>query len=182
MNHQPGSSKLKAALDRLVDVYRKKPATAFSSPSVVGTIKEGTVCRVTDGVHEVKTDLPEAMGGDGAGPSPGYYARAGLAGCVAIGIKMQAARAGMLFRCIRVQIQNDFDDRAFYGFGDNTPAPLETRFVIEIDSDLDEATLSEFVNDVLNRDTWYVALRDAQTVKASIGSMSSEKAGGNNGS
>jgi len=182
VNHQSGNTKIKTALDRLVDVYRKKPSTALSSPSVVGTIEEGSLCRITDGVHEVITDLPETMGGEDAGPSPGYFARAGLAGCVAIGIKMQAARAGLLFRCISVQVETDFDDRAFYGFGDKTPAPVETRFVIEIDCDLDEEALSEFVNDVLDHDTWYVALRDAQTVKASIGAMTSENVGGNDGS
>lgn len=175
MNHQAGNNTIKAALDRLADVYRKKPSTALSTCSVVGTIEKGTLCRVTDGVHEIVTDLPKPMGGGDAGPTPGYFARAGLAGCVAIGIKMQAARAGYLFRSINVQVETDFDDRAFYGLGDKPAAPLETRLAIEIDSDLDEETLSEFVNDVLDRDTWFVALRDAQAVKASIASTMSDK-------
>ena len=182
MNHQTGNNALKAALARLAEVYRKKPSAALSTCSVVGTIEKGTLCRITDGTHNVVTDLPEPMGGEDAGPSPGFFARAGLAGCVAIGIKMQAARAGYELRSINVQVETDFDDRAFYGLGDKPAAPLETRLAIKIDSDLDEDTLSAFVNDVLDRDTWFVALRDAQRVKASIVSTMSEKVGVSNGS
>ena len=175
MNQQTSNNAIKAALSRLAEVYRKKPSTALSTSSVVGTIEKGTLCRITDGAHNVVTDLPEPMGGEDAGPSPGFFARAGLAGCVAIGIKMEAARAGYEFRSINVQVETDFDDRAFYGLGDKPAAPLETRLTIKIDSDLDEDTLSVFVNDVLDCDTWYVALRDAQRIKASIVSTMSDK-------
>jgi uncharacterized OsmC-like protein len=175
VNHQTGNNTIKAALDRLAGVYRKKPATALSTCSVAGIIEKGMLCRITDGAHDVVTDLPEPMGGEDAGPTPGFFVRAGLAGCVAIGIKMEAARAGYEFKSINVQVETDHDDRAFYGLGDKSAAPLETRLAIKIDSDLDEDTLSVFVNDVLDRDTWFVALRDAQRVKASIVSTMSNK-------
>jgi uncharacterized OsmC-like protein len=60
------------------------------------------------------------MGGEDAGPTPGYYARAGIVGCVAIGIKMAAARACYNFRRVDVRLECDFDDRAFYGLCDQT--------------------------------------------------------------
>ncbi len=182
MNHHSGNKKLKETLDRVADVYRKKPSTALSTSRVVGRIEGGTVCRITDGVHDIVADMPEAAGGEDAGPTPGYFARAGLAGCVAIGIKMEAARSGILFKSINVQVETDFDDRAFYGLGDRPAAPLETRLVIEIDSDLDEEKLSGFVNDVLERDTWFLALRDAQTVKADTVSTTSDKSRTGDGS
>ena len=159
---------IKSAVDRLVEVYEKRPQTALSSVSASGEINEGLTCRITDGAHAVDADLPEIMGGADAGPTPGFYARAGVIGCVAIGLKMMAARAGHDFRSIKVDIETDFDDRATYGLCNATAAPLETRLTIEIDSDLAEPDLKAFVEDVLSRDTWFLALRDAQAVKTEI--------------
>jgi hypothetical protein len=39
---------------------------------------------------------------------------------------------------------------------------------IDIDCDLSEMALAEFVAEALSRDTWFLALRDAQTVKTSV--------------
>jgi len=182
MNHQTRDISIKEALDRVAEVYRKKPATALSTSSVVGRVEDGLVCRITDGDQEVVADLPEIMGGDDAGPTPGFFARAGLAGCVAMGIKMEAAQSGIQCKSVSVQVETDFDDLAFYSLGDKSAAPLETRLVIEIDSDLDEESLSELVNELLERDTWFLALRDAQTVKTSIASTKSVKSGADHGS
>ena len=89
---------------------------------------------------------------------------------------MLAARAGHDFRRVRVRVENDFDDRATFGFGENTAAPIETRVSIEVDCDLDEGELEEFVEDVLEHDTFYLALRDAQTVRTRIESLAAGEA------
>ena len=54
---------------------------------------------------------------------------------------------------------------------DNSAAPIETRVSIEVDCDLDESVLEAFVEDVLEHDTYYLALRDAQTVRTRIESL-----------
>jgi len=162
---------IKTAMDRMEDVYKKRPSVAQSTSSVTGTIDEGLTCSITDGHHTVVSDLPVVMGGNDAGPTPGYYARAGIAGCVGIGIKMNAARAGHDFRSVRVIVETDFDDRAAYKLCDETAAPIETRLKIEIDSDLEEDELAALVEDVLEHDTWFLALRDAQFVRTSISAL-----------
>ena len=171
MNNIEFNQKIKSAVDRMVDVYRKRPSAALSTASLTGEVGDGVACRITDGTHSLVADMPQVMGGDDAGPTPGFYARAGIVGCVSMGIKMLAVRAGHDFRRVRVRIENDFDDCATYGFGDNTAAPVETRVSIEVDCDLDENELEAFIEDVLEHDTWFLALRDAQSVKTRIESM-----------
>ena len=168
MNNLNNNLAIKSALDRMVDVYQKKPQTARSTSAITGLVEDGLACTISDGNLTVVADLPGAMGGNDSGPTPGFYARAGIAGCVSMGIKMMGAHAGHDFRSVKVTVETDFDDRAMFGLCDDTAAPIETRVGIEVDSDLDEAELKAFVEDVLEHDTWFLGLRDRQLVKTQI--------------
>jgi uncharacterized OsmC-like protein len=172
------NQKVKSALDRLVDIYKRRPSTALTSPSITSVLEDGAECKISDGVHEVIADLPKEMGGNGNTPSPGFYARAGIAACVSMGIKMLSLRAGYEFRTIKVQVETDFDDRGIYSLADCKVSPLETRVNIQVDCDLDDAELNEFIQHVLDHDTWFVALRDSQSVKATISNVALPKAEG----
>ena len=111
MNNVDSNQKIKAAIDRMVDVYRKRPSAALSTSSLVGEVGDGLGCRISDGTHSMVADMPRVMGGGDTGPTPGFYARAGIVSCIAIGLKMLAARAGHDFRRVRVRVENDFEDR-----------------------------------------------------------------------
>lgn len=140
------------------------PAAATSRISTEGHVGEGLTCTVQEGKFTAVTDLGHGMGGNAAGPSPGFYARTAVAGCVAIGVKMAAARSGMSFRTVDVTVETDFDDLAIFGLGQSTAAPVETRIKICIDSDVEAQAVSELVARVLEMDPWFLALRDSQTV------------------
>ncbi|MDT8341103.1 MAG: OsmC family protein [Longimicrobiales bacterium] len=113
-------------------------------------------------------DMPPIMGGGGLGPTPGFYARAGVAGCVSIGIKQTAVMAGVDFRRVTVDVETDFDDGAALGIGDRSAAPLETRLTIRIETGEAESDVRALVTRALEMDPWFLALRDAQSVAARI--------------
>ena len=113
-------------------------------------------------------DLPEVMGGTNKGPTPGFHARAAVSGCIAIGIKMEAVNQGISIESIHVGIEMDFDDSAALGMGSNSAAPLATRLVIEVTKDHEESDIQALVAQVLEKDTFFLALRDAQAVTAEI--------------
>ena len=159
---------IKAALDRLVGVYQRRPDMARSTSRTTGRIEAGTSCAITDGVDTVVSDMPEIMGGDGAGPTPGFFARAGIIGCVAIALKNAAAQAEIPIDAVDVSVETDFDDRAGYGMIEGTNAPRETRVEITLTSDAPESVLRRLVDEVLLHDTWFAALRDAQVVKTDL--------------
>lgn len=157
-----------AAQTAVIARMRSDIAAARSTIAATGRIDDGLACRVTQGKFNATVDLGRGMGGDAAGPSPGFYARAAIVGCVAIGVKMLAAREGMAFRSVDVTVETDFDDAALMGLSARTAAPYETRITIAIETDADEATTRSVVDRALAMDPWYLALRDAQVVRRTI--------------
>lgn len=143
-----------------------KAGTGRNNSTIVttGRIEAGLACAVQQGNHETVMDLSHGMGGDAAGPSPGFHARAAIVGCVGIAIKMLAAREGLVFRCVEVSVETDFDNGALFGLGNATAAPTETRVDITIESDAPSDKVQSIVDRALAMDPWYLALRDAQIV------------------
>ena len=113
-------------------------------------------------------DMGTVLGGAGVAPTPGFYFRAAIAGCAAIGIKMAAAREGMGIEAISVDIEMDFDDSALLGMGTNPAAPLETRLMISLRSREDGEKLKAMVDRALTADPFFLALRDSQKVKTAF--------------
>ncbi len=108
------------------------------------------------------------MGGGAAGPSPGFFARAAIVGCVAIAVKMLAARRGVAFRTVDVSVEMDSDDAALFGMGTGRAAPLETRIGIDITTDANDSIVRDIVDQALEMDPWFLALRDPQSVVTAI--------------
>ena len=161
-------SKIRDSIRRVIDVFEKRPETGRSSIAATAVISDGLRVDFTQGEHSAVMDLPETMGGEGIGPTPGFFGRAGIAGCVAMGIKQAAILAELVFDNITVDIENDFDDGAVYGMGTCSAAPLETRLAIRIQTAVPEAEVVALVEHVLQRDPWFLALRDAQVVKPQV--------------
>lgn len=151
------------------------PGAARSTIVSSGHIDEGLTCKVQQGKFSAIMDLGRGMGGDAAGPSPGFFARAGIVGCVAIATKMAAARSGLSLRQVDVEVETDFDDLGLFGLGEAGAAPTETRITIVIDSDEEETEIRNLIAKVLEMDPWFLALRDAQQVKTSVRFRSGEE-------
>jgi uncharacterized OsmC-like protein len=162
------NAQIRAAQERIVAVYRKKPSTVFSSVRANGHVGEGLTCEFRQGDHTAVMDMLKIYGGDEKGPSPGFFIRAGLAGCIAVGIKLAATREGIVVDSIDVDVEMDFDNSAVFGLGSNSAAPLETRFTITLQSSTPWAQVSAMVDRALAADTFFLALRDAQNVKARV--------------
>ncbi len=149
----------------VIDRMKADPKAARSTITTTGRITDGLTCQIEQGRFSAVADLGRGMGGDAEGPSPGFYARAGIAGCVGMGVKMLAAREGLAFDEMTVTVETDFDDAALFGLGTASAAPLITRIGIEIVSDAEEDAVQDVVNRALEMDPWFLALRDAQVVR-----------------
>ena len=154
--------------ERVISFFRKKPSTAFSTNKATGHLGKGLACTVRQGEHEALMDMNRVLGGDETGPTPGFFIRAGLIGCVAIGIKMTAVREGIRIDALDVDVEMDFDDGAMLGLGSNTAAPLATRLTIKIESPAPRVELEAMVARALAADPYFLALRDAQKVTAEL--------------
>lgn len=161
-------TRIRDSQNRVKAVFVKRPQKALSTSRASAVVKDGLACTFTQGEDRAVMDMPEIMGGDAAGPTPGFFARAGIAGCVSIGIKQTAVMAGAVFDSVIVDIETDFDDSAMMGLGDALAGPIETRLSIRISSHLTDAEVSTLVERALGMDPWYLALRDAQNVKFDV--------------
>ena len=162
------NAEIRAAQERVIAVYRKKPQTAFSTTHASAHVEDGLTCTFRQGDHQAVMDLSKVLGGDEKGPTPGFFIRAGLAGCVAIGIKLAAAREAIAIDSMDVDIEMDFDDSAMFGVGSNSAAPLETRFIIRLKSSASWEDAAAMVDRALAADPFFIALRDAQKVTARL--------------
>lgn len=150
------------ALRRVIEVFEKRPQSARSTNQAKAVISQGLECTFTQGAQSAVMDMPEIMGGGDAGPTPGFFARAGIAGCVSIGIKQAAILADLAFDRVTVELETDFDDSAMFGLGSNSAAPLETRLTIRIETRVPETEVRALVERALSHDPWFLALRDPQ--------------------
>lgn len=106
--------------------YTDKPATAV--------VEQRLRCRASgpDG-EELLSDMPAAIGGGGAAPSPGWLLRAALANCDATVIAMRAAQEGVALTTLEVNVDSESDDRGLLGMNDSIPpGPLSVRIRVRI--------------------------------------------------
>ena len=160
------NEEIRTAQSKVREAYATRPDSALSTSHASAEIGRGLVFK--QGKETAVMDLPEVMGGTNKGPTPGFHARAAVSGCVAIGIKMEAANQGISIDSIHVGIEMDFDDSAALGMGSNSAAPLATRLEIKVTTDHEESDIQALVAQVLEKDTFFLALRDAQPVTAEI--------------
>ena len=162
------NQQIQTAQNQFIRELQASPEPTVATSVTRGRVEAGLMCHIQQGRYQVVSDLGKRMGGDGAGPSPSFYARAGIVGCVAIGIKMAAARSGLDLRSVDVAVETDMDDGALFGLGECSAAPLETRIAIAIDTDADAVVVEALVQRVLQMDPWFLALRDAQCVRTQL--------------
>ena len=92
-----------------------KPATAV--------VERGLRCRAhgPDGAVLI-SDMPQALGGEGSAPTPGWFLRAALASCDATVIAMRAAQLGVSLTELEVTVDSESDARGLLGVDDSVCA------------------------------------------------------------
>ncbi len=166
--NQTRDERIRAAQNAVIDRMTLRPDVTESTCVTSGRIEDGLTCLVEQGRFATRIDMSRGMGGDATAPSPGFFGRAAVVGCVAIGVKMFAARSGLTFDAVDVSVEMDFDDSAIFGLGDRSAAPLETRISVEVTTSHHEDLVRDVVDRVLEMDPWFLALRDPQSVTTTL--------------
>lgn len=133
-----GTADIAAAVRRTEQILRRRPSAALQADSPA-------ICRLIDGVsvatgdgsgHEIITDLPTALGGDGGSLTPGWLARAGLAACTATRIAMLAANEGIALTRLELEARSRSDVRGLLGMttdaGPIDPGPRDVVLDVRI--------------------------------------------------
>jgi uncharacterized OsmC-like protein len=125
---------IREALEKAQRVFAAKPAAALvQTPSASARILDGLRCEISGPAGEkVFADMQPAMGGGGTAPGPGWYLRAGLAGCAAIRIKMRAAELGIALTKLEVTAHSQMDARGLFGMDGVSAALSALRMEVRI--------------------------------------------------
>jgi uncharacterized OsmC-like protein len=114
----------------------------------VAVMEDGLRCRAegADG-WAVVTDMPAAIGGGAAAPTPGWLIRAALASCAATAIAMRAAELDIELTRLEVTAESETDMRGLLAAGDGVAAgPVSGRLHVRLAADgVDEQRLEELV-------------------------------------
>jgi uncharacterized OsmC-like protein len=130
------SEKIKSSVERVKKTLTQRPSFGVGTGISKTTVTRGLTCEVQEGNWKFVSDMPEQVGGNGAGPTPGVYGRAALGSCLAIGYMMRAAELGVPIHALEVEVQADYDDGALFGtVQDKPPGYLEVRYSVIVDSD-----------------------------------------------
>ena len=141
------TEKIKVAIERSIKALTLKPALGLGTGKSKIRIKNGLTCEIQEGNWKFLADMPESVGGNSQGPTPGVYGRAALGSCLAIGYMMKAATMNISITMLEVEVQADYDDGALLGTTDVAPGYLEVRYTITIESDAAEEDILRMIED-----------------------------------
>lgn len=136
---------LRDAFDRMDHVFSKRPAMALATNVARARVLDGVHCEAVEEGWRFVMDLPVDSGGTDAGPPPGVYGRAALAGCLAMGYSVQLARVGIEPRSIEVEVEADSDHRGMLGLTDR-PGYLALRHTLYLDCDAPRQVLQPAID------------------------------------
>lgn len=156
------------ALNRVVEFFEQKPEMGLETDRTTSVLEDGLKCIVKQGDHSAAIDMGEVMGGEGAGPSPGFFGRAALSSCIAIGLKMTAARAGIQLDKINVDVEMDWDNRGIFGIEDVSAGPSGIRVMIDVDSAESEDAVRALLPTALKNDPWLRTFADPQVIEPTL--------------
>jgi uncharacterized OsmC-like protein len=137
----------------------------------VAVIEDGLRARVEGGDGwAVVTDMPPAVGGGAAAPSPAWLIRAALASCTATAIAMRAAELEIGLTRLEVTAESETDMRGLLAARNGVdPGPATVRMRVDLAADgADEQRLDELVRWADSHSPVCDALRRAVPVELEI--------------
>lgn len=166
---------IKAALDRAADTVSARPAVGQRVYVSTAVVEDGLACRVQEKDHVMVADLPPSMGGENQGPSPSTLLRAALSSCVAMGVKMWAARHSVPVERVEVRVETGVDARGQFGVADEVTPGFESVLThIEVVSPAPPERVAEIVEMSLRFSPLVAALRQSQALETKLSVNRSE--------
>ncbi|MBI3491844.1 MAG: OsmC family protein [Acidobacteria bacterium] len=136
---------IKTSFERNAKAIALRPSVGQGTAKTRVTLREGLTCDVQDGAWKLVVDASQKSGGDGSAPDPGVYGRTALGSCLAIGYGMWAAKLGVAFTSLQVEVQADYDGGGMYGVTDAKPGYRQVRVIVTVESDASEDDVRQVI-------------------------------------
>jgi len=162
------TNKIKVAVERSTKALSLKPSLGLGTGVSKTRIKNGLTCEIEEGNWKFLADMPESIGGNAQGPTPGVYGRAALGSCLAIGYMMMAAKMNIPVSSLEVEVQADYDDGALLGTADVAPGYTEVRYIVTIESVAAEEDILLMINDADHHSPYLDVFSRGQNCKREV--------------
>ena len=129
---------IETKLERNMKAIEMRPAVGQGTAVTTVRLDEGLAFDIEEGPWKLRSDMSEKHGGTNSGPNPGILGRAALGSCLATSYALWAAKFGVRFTKLEVEVQADYDARGMYGLDDVPPGYTEIRYVVTVESDSPE--------------------------------------------
>jgi uncharacterized OsmC-like protein len=160
---------IRVALERALRTITQKPSVGQRVYVNTAVVEDGLACHIEEKHHVLAADLPPSMGGQDSGPSPSTLLRAALSSCVAMGIKMWAARRDVAVDRIEVRVETDVDARGQFGVSEDTAPGFEAvRMHIHVHSPAAPDLLGDIIETSLRFSPLMDVFRQAQAVETQV--------------
>ncbi len=160
--------KIKLAVERSTKALSLKPSLGLGTGVSKTRIKNGLTCEIEEGSWNFLADMPESIGGNAKGPTPGVYGRAALGSCLAIGYMMMAAKMNIPVSSLEVVVQADYDDGALLGTSDVAPGYTEVRYTVTIESEAAEKDILKMIDDADHHSPYLDVFSRGQNCKREV--------------
>lgn len=160
--------KIKTAFERNAKALTLRPSIGQGTAVTKVRLTEGLSCAIEEGPWKLTADMGEKHGGKGAGPNPGVLGRGALGSCLAIGYAMWAAKLGVAFSSLEVEVQADYDSRAEYGVDAVTPGYREVRCIVTVESDEPESEILRLLEEAEAHSSYFHVFSRPQTVRREV--------------
>ena len=168
---------IKCSLVRAMNTVRSRPSIGQRTYVSHATVSDGLECQVTEKDHSFTVDVPKSMGGDNTAASPAAFLRAAMSSCIAIGIKMWAARMDVPLARVDVWFEMDVDARGQLGAcAGVAPGFDQVRLAIDAASTAPENAVEQVIETSLDHSPLMDVFRPHGTIETHVTITHSEAA------
>jgi len=96
--------------------------------------RDGVSSDAQSGLHTLRIDEPESLGGKDSGPNPVELLLSALGGCLVVLANAFAPTHDVEVRDVNVEVEGDLDPDGFLGLSEARPGFSEIRYKLIIDS------------------------------------------------
>lgn len=152
--------RIKTALDRATKAMTLRDGVGRGTAVTSVRLTDALICEVEEGEWRLTTDMSAKMGGGGTAPNPGVLGRAALGTCFATSFAMWAARRGLPFDAVQVDVEADYDARGELGVDDGVPPGyLQIRFRVNVVSSAPATEIREVLEVTERHTSWLDLMR-----------------------
>jgi len=138
---------LKSIMERNKKALMLRPNIGQGTATTTVRIRDGLTADIEDGQWKLVGDEGPGDGGNGLGPDPGVFTRAGLGSCLAMGYVMWAAVFDVPLDSVEVTVEADYDATGMYGIDDSVaPGWSAVRYATKISSPAPEERVRELID------------------------------------